>query len=209
MSESYIQLPPDGTGKRVRSIAKVIGGVEVHEEVMAIDRFPNRNILGKYIAVTPMMSGSTTSGYVYASLFNPATSGVYVAIRRLRPMVFAAAAAVYIQVSVFRITAASGGTLLPVSAICKKDTAFPDPKAEVRHSGVTVTSTGARVVSYVSPGAAGYVHLLAGLVDYGDYDELILKPGEGVALIQEAAGDADFRVIFYVEWDEFTGSIWL
>jgi len=176
---------------------------------MAVDRFPKRNILGKYIAVTPMISGSTTSGYVYASLFNPATSNVYVAIRRLRPMVFAAAAAVYIQVSVFRITAHSGGTLLATTAIAKKDTQFPDPKAEVRHTGPTVTSTGARVVSYVSPGAAGYVHLLAGLVDYGDYDELILRPGEGIALIQEAAGDTDFRVILHIEWDEFTGDIWL
>jgi len=209
MSESYIQLPPDGTGKRIRSVVKTVGGVEVHEEIHGLDRFPKRNILGKYIAVTPMISGSTTSGYVYASMMNPPGSGIYVAIRRLRPLVFAVAAAVYIQISVFRITSHSGGTLLDVSAICKKDTAFPNPKAEIRHTGPTVTSTGARVVSYVSPGAAGLVHFLGGMVDYGDYDELILRPGEGIALIQEAAGDADFRIIFHVEWDEFTGDIWL
>jgi len=209
LSESYIQLPPDSTGKKIRTIAKTVKGVEVHEEIHGIDRFPKRNILGKYIGVTPMMAGSAAAGYVYASMMNPSNSGVFVAIRRLRPMVFAAAAAVFIQISVFRITAHSGGTPLDVSDICKKDTAFPDPKAEIRYGGVTVTKTNARVVSYISPGAAGYIHLLAGFVDYGDYDELILRPGEGIALIQEAAGDADFRVIFYVEWDEFTGEIWL
>jgi len=209
MSESYIQLPPDGTGKKARSIVRTINGVDVHEEVMVVDRFPKRNILGKYIVDTPAVSGSTTSGYVYASFFNPSTSGVYVAIRRLIPMVFAVAAAVYIQVSVFRITSHSGGTLLDTTAIVKKDTSFPNPKVEVRYGGVTVTSTGARVISYISPGAAGLIHLLAGVINYDDYDELILRPGEGIALIQEAAGDADFRVILHVEWDEFTGGIWL
>jgi len=209
LSESYIQLPPDSTGKRVRSIAKTIGGVEVHEEVTAIDKFPKRNIMGKYIGVTPAVTGSGTAGYVYATLYNPPTSNVYIAVRRLRPLVFAVASAVYIQISVFRITSASGGTLLPATAIAKKDTAFPDPKAEVRHAGVTVTSTGARVTSYITPGAVGQILFVGGLVDYGDYDELILRPGEGVALIQEAAGSGNFRVIFYVEWDEFTGEIWM
>jgi len=209
LSESYIQLPPDSTGKRVRAIAKTIGGIEVHEEVTALNRFPKRNIIGKYIAVTPAVAGSTTAGYVYASLFNPPTSDVYIAVRHLRPLVFAVAAAVYIQISVFRITSASGGTLLSATAIAKKDTAFPDPKAEIRYAGVTVTNTGARVASYISPGAAGQTPFIGSLIEYGDYDELILRPGEGIAIIQEAAGDADFRVILHIEWDEFTGEIWM
>jgi len=209
LSESYIQLPPDGTGKKIRAISKTVGDQTVYEEIHGIDKFPNRVIVGKYIAVTPVVSGSTTANYVYASLFNPTTSGIYVAVKKIYPLVFAVATAVYIQISVFRITSASGGTLLPASAIAKKDTRFPDPKVEVRYAGVTVTNTGARVTSFIAPGATGQVHFLGGMITFNDYDELILRPGEGIALIQESAGDADFRVIFIVEWDEFTGSIWL
>jgi len=209
MAESYIQLPPDSTGKLARAIQKTVAGQTVYEEVHTIDKFANRTISGKYIVATPVVSGSTTSGYVYASFFNPSTSGVYMAVKKIYPLIFAAAAAVYIQASVFGITSASGGTLLSASAVAKKDTNFPDPKAEIRYAGVTVTNTGARVTSFITPGAAGYVHFLGGMINFNDYDELILRPGQGIALIQEAAGDADFRVILIVEWDEFTGDIWL
>jgi len=209
LSESYIQLPPDSTGKKVRAISKTISGQTVYEEIQGIDKFPNRVIVGKYIVATPAVTGTTTANYVYATLFNPATSNVYIAVKKIYPLVFAAAAAVYIQVSVFRITSATGGTLLASTAIAKKDTQFPSPKAEVRYAGVTVSNTGARITSFISPGAAGYVHFLGGMIEFNDYDELILRPGEGIALIQEAAGDTDFRVILIVEWDEFTGSIWI
>jgi len=209
LSESYIQLPPDGAGKKVRAISKTVGGQTVYEEIQGIDKFPNRTITGKYIASTPSVAGTTTANYVYASLFNPSTSGVYIAVKKIYPLIFAAAAAVYIQASVFRITSATGGTLLSATAVAKKDTQFPDPKAEVRHTGPTVTNTGARITSYITPGAAGYVHFLGGMIVFSDYDELVLRPGEGIALIQEAAGDTDFRVILIVEWDEFTGSIWI
>ena len=36
MSESYIQLPPDGTGKKVRAIKRTVNGDEVYEEAYVI-----------------------------------------------------------------------------------------------------------------------------------------------------------------------------
>jgi len=207
MSEAYIQLPPDSTGKRHRAVQKTVSGNTVYEEVILVDTSLKRNIVGKYIATTPMVSGSTTSGYCYASIFNPAGSGRLIAIKKFRPLCFAAAAAVYIAFTTYRVTSATGGTLLDATAIAKKDTVLDaDPVAQIRHTGVTVT-TAQRVVSYTSPGAAGYVHFLAGMLEFKDGDEIILREDEGLAVVQEAAGDADFRVFLFVEWDEFTGDV--
>ena len=36
MSESYIQLPPDSTGKKARALKRTVVGEEVHEECFAI-----------------------------------------------------------------------------------------------------------------------------------------------------------------------------
>jgi len=205
MSESYINFPPD-TGRKHRTIEKIIDNEIVQEGVFILDRSLKRNILGRYMVATPVVPGTTTSGYCYASIFNPSGSGRLIAIKRLRPMVFAAAAAVYIGITVFRVSAASGGTLLTPSLIAKKDMLLDaDPVAEIRHTGVTVT-TAARVMSYVSPGAAGHVHFLGGLLDFQEGDEIILRENEGLGLVQEAVGDTDFRVVLFVEWDEFTGS---
>jgi hypothetical protein len=59
----------------------------------------------------------------------------------------------------------------------------------------------------MSPAAAGQT---LGIIDLrwrreDGRDDLILRPGQGIALRQEAAGDADFRVFWTVEWEEFTG----
>jgi len=205
LSESYVQVPPDSTGKKLRAIEKTVAGQTVLEEVVIMDRNLKRTILGKYLATTPMISGSTTAGYCYASIFNPVGSGRLIAIKKWRPLCFAAAAAVYIAFTTYRITSASGGTLLDATAIAKKYTTDADPIAQIRHTGVTVT-TAQRVISYTSPGAAGYVHFLAGMLEFQEGEEIILREGEGLAVVQESAGDADFRVFLFVEWDEFTGS---
>jgi hypothetical protein len=36
MSEGYVQAPPDGPGKKLRTIKDTVDGVEVHSEVMSI-----------------------------------------------------------------------------------------------------------------------------------------------------------------------------
>jgi len=36
MSEGFIQLPPDSTGKKVRTISRTVGGQEVHERAVVI-----------------------------------------------------------------------------------------------------------------------------------------------------------------------------
>ncbi len=78
------------------------------------------------------------------------------------------------------------------------------PTAQIRHTGATVTLSGdanSRIMGVTTPGAvnqgSGFYEQV---IDTGD--ELVLKPGEGIALYQEAAGDTDQKVFFKVQWKE-------
>jgi hypothetical protein len=155
---------------------------------------------------SPIVSGSTTSSYVYHSIFNPSTSTNLMAVRRIVINWVTVAAAVYIEGALYRITAASGGTTFPATAVAKKDTSYPTPTVDIRYAGVTVTLEN-RIFNLITPGAAGQT---TGIFDLSfDRDDgrsdIILRPGQGLALRQEAAGDTDFRVSIMVEWEEFQG----
>jgi hypothetical protein len=203
-AEAYIQVPPDSTGKKVRSIEKTIGVNVVEEEVFVVGS--PRKLVGVYQYSSPVVSGSTTSGYNYHSIFNPGTSTNLMAVRRVVINWVAVAAAVYIEGTLYRITAASGGTTFPATAVGKKDTSYPTPTVDIRYAGVTVTLE-TKIFNFITPGAAGYT---TGIFDlFFDRDDgrsdIILRPGQGLALRQEAVGDADFRVSIMVEWEEFQG----
>jgi len=203
-AEAYIQVPPDSTGKKVRSIEKTVGANIVEEEVFVVGS--PRRLVGVYQYTSPVVSGSTTAGYVYHSIFNPSTSTNLMAVRRIVINWVTVAAAVYIEGALYRITAASGGTLFAATSVGKKDTGYPTPTVEIRYSGPTVTLEN-KLFNFITPGAAGYLTGIRNLFfdrDDGRSD-IILRPGQGLALRQEAAGDIDFRVSITVEWEEYQG----
>jgi hypothetical protein len=150
---------------------------------------------------------STTSGYVYATLFNPVTSLKNFILRKIGMQVDRSGAATnpaYTNVAIRKISSASGGTLVATTSI-QKNTTTASSSAEVRSTNVTAVFQGSadsRLVTSVSPGVVNQI--------FGDYgstitsgDELILKPGEGVALYQEqATGDVNVRYHFFLEWAE-------
>ena len=159
---------------------------------------------GEYLFSAGPINGSASAGYVYGSLFNRSTSTVNYMVKRIGINVVASNTAVYVPVTVRRITAASGGTLISDDDILKKNTNSASSTAEVRTGVTTVTLDGSldsRIIGVTTPGAVGNIN---GLYDtqivFGD--ELILKPGEGLALFQEYAGDTDFRVSFKIDWSE-------
>jgi hypothetical protein len=203
-AEAYIQLPPDSTGKKVRSIEKTIGANVVEEEVFVVGS--SRRLVGVYQYSSPVVSGSTTAGYVYHSIFNPSTSTNLMAVRRIVINWVTVAAALYIEGALYRITAASGGTTFAATSVGKKDTGYPTPTVDIRYAGVTVTLEN-KMFNLITPGAAGQTTGIFNLsFDRGDgRSDIILRPGQGLALRQEAAGDADFRVSIMVEWEEFQG----
>ncbi len=170
----------------------------------------------EYLIEYNATSGNTTSGYVYATLFNPSASTQYVVIKRLRLQIDADTTAVYIPLTVRRISAASAGTQVAAGDIPKKNTASSNPTAEFRRTGVTVSydpnSTDARLTGATSPGTVGgavSVHTY-GFRDFSfdssaDREPIVLGPGQGIALYQEAASDVDVLPKLYVEWAEVTG----
>jgi hypothetical protein len=160
---------------------------------------------GEYAIAVGPVSGSTTSGYNYASFFNPAASGKTMVVRKLGIRVDAVAAAVYVPMTIQRAaTAPTAGTLITAADIPKKHSGTGTSAAEIRHTGVTFTNTttpNARVMGVTTPGAVGQI---TGIMtrDFTTDNPLVLQPGQGLVLFQEAAGDADHRVRLYVEWDE-------
>jgi hypothetical protein len=202
-TESFIQLPPDSTGKRARSVQKTVGANAVQDEVIAISS--PRFLVGSYSYTSPIIAGSTTTPYVYLSLFYPTSATNLVAVRRINIRHTTVAAAVYIEMAVFRTTAASGGTARAVTDVTKSDTNYPNPTIDIRDTGVTITAA-RKIFNYISPGAVGqFLNYDLYFIRDDGRDDLILRPGEGIALRQEAAGDADFRITWTVWWEEFQG----
>ena len=159
----------------------------------------------EYMVDIGPISGSTTSGYVYASIFNPSASGRSISIKRIAVKANAVNSANYVNLSVRRTTAASAGTQISVGDIPKKNNSSSNSIAEVRHTGVTTTMPGvadSRIMGQPMPGAAGQFFSYRDITFGADDEKLVLRPGEGVALYQEAAGDIDQRIRLYAEWEE-------
>lgn len=150
------------------------------------------------IAIQPGVVGPNN----FMSLFNPTGSGVALSVGA----VFISNGAVNATSSIdpmrgFRISAASGGTLVPTTEIAKFITYHPDPAAEVRTANPTVTLGPALFNSppVITTGTGGSdVHDV--LVPPGSGPFLLL-PGEGL-VVRTAAGDLDQRWNISMVWGE-------
>lgn len=159
-----------------------------------------------HIDIGPI-TGSVTSGYVYASFFNPVGSGKTAVVKRIavRANDATTAAANWVNLSVRRTTAASAGTQIAATNFPSKNTESASSIVEIRTTGVTATLAGtadSRILSQTMPGALGEFHSSRDLTFASGDEKLVLQAGEGIALYQEAAGNANQRVRMYVEWEE-------
>lgn len=155
------------------------------------------------ISIGPV-SGNTGSGYVYASIFNPSGSNKTASINRIRIGADAAGAANYVNITIRRISSASGGTQITADNIPQHNASSSPSVLEVRYGGPGVgypTGVNSRINSVNGPGAAG-AYIGKDELVFSDNEKLILKPGEGVALYQEAAGNANFRIRLSASWEE-------
>jgi hypothetical protein len=161
-----------------------------------------------HVTVGPI-TGVASANYVYASLFNPSGSGRTVLVKRLMVRANAVAAANYVNVSVRRITTATIGSQITAADIPKKNASSSNPVAEVRSTNPTVTFVGtadSRLLGQPMPGAIGHEYSYREIV-FDETDEpIVLQPGEGIAVYQEAAGDTDQRVRATFEWEEVTAA---
>lgn len=161
---------------------------------------PNPAVAGTYVFSIGNVPGVAAANN-FLSVFNPVGSG--------KNMFFGAA---YISMgttapvgntepmNVFRITAASGGTLQAASAVGKFQTTMADPTAEVRIGNPTVT-VGAQLSNTpgISPNPGSTpVHIVT---VPSIAPPFILAPGEGVAM-RALNGDTDQRWNLSIVWSE-------
>ncbi|MDW7997319.1 MAG: hypothetical protein RMJ46_06560, partial [Bacteroidota bacterium] len=118
-------------------------------------------------------------------------------------------AAAYVPMTVRRISSASGATVIPPDKIPKKHTDAGAPILVARHGNAFVSPVGgtvARLVSVTSPGAAGTATApqITGiqLLTFEVTGSLVLFPGEGIVLYQEAAGNTAHVIRLFAEWSE-------
>jgi hypothetical protein len=169
----------------------------------------------EYLIDIGPVPGNTGASYNYATFFNPVGSGKTAIVKTMGLRVDSIAAAVYRPMQMRRISAASAGTQITAANIPKKNTSTANSIMEIRRTGVTATYSGGSdsdIMTVTTPGAAGTA-VAPATSGYQQYvfqtDEyIILQPGEGIGVYHDtAAGDADFRVKVYFEWQEVaTGS---
>lgn len=140
----------------------------------------------------------------YLSLFNPVDSGIttiFAAIFLSSVHTSGVGSTVPDPIRGFRISAASGGLVIPASDIAKFQTGFPDPSAEVR---TDPTSSTRQAPFFNSPVAIGNrameVHDIT--IPPGS-PFFTLGPGEG-AVIRSEAGNTETFVNLSIVWSELS-----
>ncbi len=161
----------------------------------------------EYVIDIGPVNGSTTANYVYAAFFNPSGSGRTAAIKRIavRANTASSTASNYVNLTTRRISASSGGTQIVASNFPKKNASSSDSIMEVRYGGASVTlsgTTNSRILGQPLSGAVGAYYSQRDItIDQND-EKIILQPGEGIAIYQEAAGTRSAAVRVLIEWDE-------
>lgn len=204
MPESLIQLPPDSTGKKLRTRTKTIAANEVHEQAVFQSALPT------FYAIADAVAFSANKHHI--AIMNGAGSGKMLSIRKLFHinLSLAAVTGVAVRFDVKRATAVSSGTAItPVS--CDTDDTLP--------AGITV-ATGATVtegallypvttqndeLTAANTAIANYLMQATNLQPEGiEIKELRLRPGEGLTVKQitsTTVGSFAWLVVFTVDDD--------
>ena len=203
MSDSYIQLPPDGAGKKVRTVQKTISAQTVQSQFHVRDS--RRAVAGSFSVVTPEITTTATANYRIASIFNTDATKKIV-IKRVIVSNRCNAASLANMIQLQFLSADVTGTDISAN-IAKKDSADPASIATVKHTaGVTGTLAGV-IVAYakitVSSGTSELV------CDYNmanqsvEEDEIMLNQNQGLVVTKLLAGDVDDRFTVVFEWEEY------
>ncbi len=155
------------------------------------------------------ITGSTVANYVYGAMFNPSASGRTIVIKRILARSNAVNTGTYAELSMRRITAITGGTQITAANIPKKNSNSANSIAEMRHTNPTPTYTSsaqARLLGQPMAGAVGLEYSMREITFGSNDEKLVLQPGEGIALAQEAAGTVQQRITLQIEWEELTST---
>jgi hypothetical protein len=187
LSESYIQLPPDGTGKKVRAIYNATRGT--YEEVQLTKDIERANP----IYVVSVSASSVAASKHHLSLWNGSTYRVRI-IGIIAGMHTTAAVTGYImQFLAYRASSVSGGTALTIDKLDPND---PDLPAGITAStGATVTVTGPPLAIFtLNPEETGSQNWIY----FTPPKPIVIRPNSGFTIQQYAtAGVGLFNAVIY------------
>ena len=102
------------------------------------------------------------------------------------------------EIHLERVTGVSGGNLIAAGSINKYDTNFPNPSAQVRTSNSNATVAG----DYIGFGTVFSATTHVSRKKHEPPATFVLRPGEGIAIDQDSAGDNDQRYDMDIHWAE-------
>lgn len=184
MAETFFTLPPDSTGKQIRTRTKTILGQTVHEQAVYQTALPT------FFAVADAVALAANKHHI--SIFNGAGSGKMVTIRKLYQInnQLSAVTGVALRFSAFRSTAQSAGTAITPQTADTDDTL---PGGITVATGATVTNGGllfpyitqSDEMTAANTAVANYLSQFGNLMmESSELKELRLRPNEGFTIQQ-------------------------
>ena len=184
MAETFIQLPPDSTGKKLRTRDKLIGGQTVHEQAVYQTALPTFYVLADAVAFA--------ANKHHLSIMNAAGSGKLVSIKKLFHinLSLGAVTGVALRFDIKRATAVSAGTAITPQS-CDTDDVFP--------AGITINTNGTVTegallypvttqndeITAANTAVANYLAMMINLQpESPELKEFRLRPGEGFTVKQ-------------------------
>lgn len=214
MPESYAQIQPDGSGKRIRTRERTVSGNVVEEQyVVALDS--DRVLAARFYADGGLMTVLATADATKVGrwyLFNPVASTIIIALRRVEfasqhSSVLATPTAPRIALRTFTATGTFSGTSITPA---QHDTTDAAQVAVFGSNSTGLTLTDGNIVRCFFPTVALTAVGIAGPSEDDWIPDpaypLILRAGQGVYLTQLDNGTASDTRKFLtgIVWDEVT-----
>jgi hypothetical protein len=187
MSESYIQLPPDSTGKKARAI--YLSSKGSYEEVQASKPIEHENPV---YAVAVSASAVAASKH-HLSIWNGSTSYIRILMTIVAMHETATVSGYIMEFIMQRASAVSGGTALTVVKLDNRD---PDlPSGISATTGATVTLKEAPLAIFaLNPEETGSYSMFY----FTPPKPIVVAPREGITIQQYAtAGVGLFDAVIY------------
>lgn len=204
MADTFIQLPPDSTGKKLRTRDKTIGANTVHEQAVFQSALPTFYALADAVAFT--------ANKHHIAVMNAAGSGKMVSIKKLFQinLSLGAVTGVALRFDIKRATAVSAGTAITPQSCDSDDTL---PAGITVATGATVTegallfpyTTNSDELTAANTAVANFLSAGFNWIPEGpELKELRLRPGEGFTIKQitsSTVGSFAWLIVFTVDDD--------